>query len=107
MNAPARRRRRQSRTALVLGGGGFTGGVKIAFRATSSDIPRTLWFPTLNFHRRLYPGEEATFTLTFPQDRLTTSGACSVGCGGTRSVTQFDVEVLTSADFKAWVKASH
>jgi predicted acylesterase/phospholipase RssA len=27
MNAPARRRRRQSRTALVLGGGGFTGGV--------------------------------------------------------------------------------
>src|SRR4051794_15545506 len=27
MNAPARRRRRLSRTALVLGGGGFTGGV--------------------------------------------------------------------------------
>jgi predicted acylesterase/phospholipase RssA len=27
MNGPARRRRRQSRTALVLGGGGFTGGV--------------------------------------------------------------------------------
>src|SRR3954468_7698609 len=27
MNAPARRRRRQSRTALVLGGGGFTGAV--------------------------------------------------------------------------------
>jgi predicted acylesterase/phospholipase RssA len=27
MNAPARRRRRESRTALVLGGGGFTGGV--------------------------------------------------------------------------------
>jgi NTE family protein len=27
MNAPARRRRRASRTALVLGGGGFTGGV--------------------------------------------------------------------------------
>src|SRR5690348_7172403 len=27
MNAPARKRRRSSRTALVLGGGGFTGGV--------------------------------------------------------------------------------
>src|SRR5690349_10138947 len=27
MNAPARRKRRSSRTALVLGGGGFTGGV--------------------------------------------------------------------------------
>src|SRR3954467_11538447 len=27
MNAPARRKRRASRTALVLGGGGFTGGV--------------------------------------------------------------------------------
>jgi heme/copper-type cytochrome/quinol oxidase subunit 2 len=83
------------------------GGVKVAFHATSSDIPRTLWFPSLKFFRRLYPGEEATFTLTFPQDRLTTSGACSVGCGGTRSGTQFDVEVLTREDFKAWVKASH
>src|SRR4051794_41766059 len=27
MNAPTRRRRRSSRTALELGGGGFTGGV--------------------------------------------------------------------------------
>ena len=27
MNAPTRRARRSSRTALVLGGGGFTGGV--------------------------------------------------------------------------------
>src|ERR1700751_4473478 len=27
MDAPARRRRRQSKTALVLGGGGFTGAV--------------------------------------------------------------------------------
>src|SRR5689334_24697447 len=27
MNGPARRKRRSSRTALVLGGGGFTGGV--------------------------------------------------------------------------------
>ena len=27
MNAPTRRKRRSSRTALVLGGGGFTGGV--------------------------------------------------------------------------------
>lgn len=83
------------------------GGVKITFHATSSDIPRTLWFPSLRFFRRLYPGEDATFTLTFPQDRLTTSGACAVRCGGTRSGTQFDVEVLTHEDYKAWVRAVH
>jgi heme/copper-type cytochrome/quinol oxidase subunit 2 len=83
------------------------GGVEINFRATTTDIPRTLWFPSLKFSRQLEPGREETFKLTFPQERLTTSGACSVGCGSPHSGTQFDVEVLSSGDFKAWVKATH
>jgi heme/copper-type cytochrome/quinol oxidase subunit 2 len=83
------------------------GDVKIAFRATSSDVPRTLWIPSLKLYRRLYPGEETTFTLTFPPDRLTTSGACSERCGSTRAGTPFDIEVLSRGDFDAWVKAAH
>ena len=83
------------------------GGVEIAFSATSTDISRTLWLPSLKFRRQLEPGRVERFTLTSPQARLTTAGACSVGCGGTRSGTQFDVEVLSGSDFDAWVKSAH
>jgi cytochrome c oxidase subunit 2 len=81
-------------------------GVPVEFHATSVDVIHGFWIPALKFQRQLIPGQTATFELEFPRPGFTASGACSFFCGLEHTDMRFAIEVLSRADYDAWVRAS-
>ena len=81
-------------------------GETVQFRATSVDVVHGFWIPAMKFQRELIPGQTATFDLTFPRPGFTTSGTCSFFCGLEHASMHFTVNVLSPADYDAWVRKS-
>jgi cytochrome c oxidase subunit II len=81
-------------------------GEAVEFRATSVDVVHGFWIPAMKFQRELIPGQTATFALTFPRPGFTTSGTCSFFCGLEHASMHFTVNVLSPADYDAWVRKS-
>jgi cytochrome c oxidase subunit 2 len=81
-------------------------GEEVEFRATSVDVVHGFWIPAMKFQRQLIPGQTATFALTFPRPGFTTSGVCSFFCGLEHASMHFTVNVLSPADYDAWVRKS-
>jgi cytochrome c oxidase subunit 2 len=81
-------------------------GEEVEFRATSVDVIHGFWIPAMKFQRQLIPGQTATFRLTFPRPGFATSGTCSFFCGLEHARMHFTVNVLSRADYDAWVRES-
>jgi cytochrome c oxidase subunit 2 len=81
-------------------------GEQVEFRATAVDVVHGFWIPAMKFQRELIPGQTATFDLTFPRPGFTTSGTCSFFCGLEHASMHFTVNVLSPADYDAWVRKS-
>jgi cytochrome c oxidase subunit 2 len=81
-------------------------GEAVEFQATSVDVVHGFWIPAMKFQRELIPGQTATFALTFPRPGFTTSGTCSFFCGLEHARMHFTVDVLSRADYDAWVRES-
>jgi cytochrome c oxidase subunit 2 len=71
---------------------------------TSADVIHNFWIPALNGKRYLVPGQETLLRLQAdePGDFW---GHCAEFCGLSHSLMRARAEVLTAADFDAWVSA--
>ncbi|MEA2297972.1 MAG: cytochrome c oxidase subunit [Solirubrobacteraceae bacterium] len=76
---------------------------EIRFRMTSLDVIHSFWIPDLRFKRDAFPRRDTEFDLSFERPGAATSGLCAEFCGLKHDQMVFDIEVMTPADFQAWV----
>jgi cytochrome c oxidase subunit II len=78
-------------------------GTNIQFTATSRDVIHSFWIPYVRFKRDVFPRRSTTFDLSFPGTGYHTAGRCAEFCGLKHDQMTFNVEVMSQADFDAWV----
>jgi cytochrome c oxidase subunit 2 len=76
---------------------------EIRFRLTSRDVVHSFWIPYLRFKRDAFPDYVSEFDLVFPDEGRFT-GRCAEFCGLRHADMEFDVIVLSKADFDAWLE---
>jgi len=79
----------------------------IRFRGSSDDVIHSFYIPHERFKRDVFPGRTTTWTLSFSrQDEGMHRewGTCAEFCGAFHAYMKFDVEVVSPADFRAWVQ---
>jgi cytochrome c oxidase subunit 2 len=76
---------------------------EIRFRMTSIDVIHSFWIPYLRFKRDAFPGRATEFDLSFERPGVHVDGVCAEFCGLKHDQMVFDIEVMTPADFQAWV----
>jgi cytochrome c oxidase subunit 2 len=81
---------------------------RVRFRVTSSDVIHSFWIPGFRYKRDLLPGRRTEFdvdvvdhTGVFPN-----TGICAEFCGVDHAFMRFDVRILPSDEFAAWVAAN-
>jgi cytochrome c oxidase subunit 2 len=85
-------------TALVV-----PSGTTIRFKLTSLDVIHSFWIPYVRFKRDAFPRRSTEFNLSFPGTGYHTAGRCAEFCGLKHDQMTFNVEVMSQADFDAWV----
>jgi cytochrome c oxidase subunit 2 len=70
---------------------------------TSRDVIHSFFVPDLLFKRDAIPGRTSTFDFT-PTQIGTYSAQCAEFCGLWHSKMTFDVKVVSSLDYQAWIK---
>jgi len=70
---------------------------------TSRDVIHSFFVPDLLFKRDAIPGRTTTFEFT-PTQLGTFPAQCAEFCGLWHSKMTFDVKVVTSIDYQAWIK---
>jgi cytochrome c oxidase subunit 2 len=80
-------------------------GATVRFELTSLDVLHSFWIPGFRFKRDIFPGETTTFQVdvgdtlgSYPD-----TGVCAEFCGYDHHKMRFDVEIVTAAQFEAWV----
>jgi cytochrome c oxidase subunit II len=86
-------------TALVV-----PSGTNIRFNLTSLDVIHSFWIPYVRFKRDAFPRRSTSFVLSFPGTGYHTAGRCAEYCGLKHDQMTFNVEVMSTSDFDAWVK---
>jgi cytochrome c oxidase subunit 2 len=71
---------------------------------TSEDVMHNFWIPAMNGKRYLIPGQETLLRLQADEPGEYW-GHCAEFCGLSHSLMRARAEVLTAADFEAWVTA--
>jgi len=85
-------------TVLVV-----TTGTNVRFTLTSRDVIHSFWIPYVRFKRDAFPRRTTSFNLSFPGSGYHTAGRCAEYCGLKHDRMTFNVEVMSRADFNAWV----
>ncbi|MGZ8651024.1 MAG: cytochrome c oxidase subunit II [Actinomycetota bacterium] len=70
---------------------------------TSRDVIHSFFVPALLFKRDAIPGRTSTFTFT-PTELGTFQSQCAEFCGLWHSRMTFQVKVVTSTDYQAWIE---
>jgi cytochrome c oxidase subunit 2 len=70
---------------------------------TSRDVIHSFFIPALLFKRDAIPGRTSTFTFT-PTELGTYQSQCAEFCGLWHSRMTFEVKVVSSPDYQAWIK---
>jgi cytochrome c oxidase subunit 2 len=70
---------------------------------TSRDVIHSFFVPDLLFKRDAIPGRTSTFEFT-PTELGTFRAQCAEFCGLWHSKMTFDVKVVSSLDYQAWIK---
>jgi cytochrome c oxidase subunit 2 len=70
---------------------------------SSRDVIHSFFIPALLFKRDAIPGRTSTFTFT-PTELGTYQSQCAEFCGLWHSRMTFEVKVVTSVDYQAWIK---
>ena len=78
-------------------------GTDIRFTVTSLDVIHSFWIPYVRFKRDAFPRRSTSFNLSFPGTGYHTAGRCAEYCGLKHDQMTFNVEVMSKADFDAWV----
>jgi cytochrome c oxidase subunit 2 len=74
----------------------------VQIQLTSRDVIHSFFVPDLLFKRDAIPGRTSTFTFT-PTQLGTFHGQCAEFCGLWHSRMTFDVQVVSSPDYQAWI----
>ena len=75
----------------------------VRFRMTSIDVIHSFWIPHVRFKRDAFPKRYTEFDLSFSGTGFHTAGRCAEFCGLKHDQMTFNVEVMSPADFRAWV----
>ena len=75
----------------------------VRFRMTSIDVIHAFWIPHVRFKRDAFPKRYTEFDLSFSGTGFHTAGRCAEFCGLKHDQMTFNVEVMSPADFRAWV----
>ncbi|MGI8557761.1 MAG: hypothetical protein ACR2ND_05560, partial [Solirubrobacteraceae bacterium] len=78
-------------------------GETVEFDLSSLDVLHAFFIPYERFQRQATPGLTSRFDLLFPRPGVETSGSCNEFCGIGHTQMHFEVHVLTSQAFAAWV----
>jgi cytochrome c oxidase subunit II len=78
-------------------------GTNVRFTLTSRDVIHSFWIPYVRFKRDAFPRRTTSFNLSFPGSGYHTAGRCAEYCGLKHDQMTFNVEVMSRADFDAWV----
>ena len=79
-------------------------GQDVRINLVSSDVVHGFYVPEFNFSRYAQPGMTNTFTFNIKKPGIY-NGQCSQLCGLYHSLMYFKVDVLSLADYKAWLAA--
>ena len=77
-------------------------GEVVNFNLTSPDVVHAFWVPEFLFKRDVVPGHPNHFSITATKTG-TYIGHCSELCGLYHSRMLFTVQIVTPAQFKAWI----
>ena len=85
-------------------------GKRIEFQQASADVIHSFWIPDFLFKRDVFPNPEANHTANIWQvDEIDRTGAfvgrCAEMCGTYHSMMNFEVRVVSPADFKTYLQA--
>jgi cytochrome c oxidase subunit II len=75
----------------------------VRFRMTSIDVIHSFWIPYVRFKRDAFPARYTEFDLSFGGTGYHTAGRCAEFCGLKHDQMTFNVDVMSPADFRAWV----
>jgi cytochrome c oxidase subunit II len=75
----------------------------VRFRMTSIDVIHSFWIPHVRFKRDAFPERHTEFDLSFSGTGYHAAGRCAEFCGLKHDQMTFNVEVMSPADFRAWV----
>jgi cytochrome c oxidase subunit 2 len=77
----------------------------VRFRGTSIDVIHSFWIPEVRFKRDLFPKRHTSFVLTFPTEGyLPLGGECNQFCGLLHATMDFNVRVVSRAEFDRWLR---
>ena len=74
---------------------------QIEFSARATDVIHSFWIPSERFKRDAFPDRTTRFDLVFEHVGETV-GHCAEFCGLRHADMNFNVRVLSPADFRAW-----
>lgn len=77
-------------------------GTSIEFTGTSVDVIHSFFVPHARFKRDVLPGETARWTMRFDRQGVF-SGHCAEFCGLRHARMDFQVRVVSAADFRRWL----
>jgi cytochrome c oxidase subunit 2 len=79
-------------------------GTPIQFRGTALDVIHSFWIPDERFKRDVFPRRTTTWVMRFDQPGFHREGGeCAEFCGLLHTTMDFNVDVLSSAEFRRWV----
>jgi cytochrome c oxidase subunit 2 len=77
----------------------------VRFRGTSIDVIHSFWIPEVRFKRDLFPKRHTSFVLSFPHEGyLRLGGECNQFCGLLHATMDFNVRVVSRAEFTRWLE---
>nr|WP_281381645.1 cytochrome c oxidase subunit II [Conexibacter arvalis] len=77
----------------------------VTLRMTSLDVIHAIWIPERRFKQDVFPGRTTTMTVVFPDQGFWRSGGqCNQFCGLRHAEMDFDIRVLSQADYDAWTR---
>jgi cytochrome c oxidase subunit 2 len=75
----------------------------VRFELSSDDVIHSFWVPAFLFKRDVIPGRDNSFEIT-PHTVGTYVGRCAELCGEKHDRMNFEVQVMSQADFDAYLK---
>lgn len=78
----------------------------IDFQLISTDVIHAFWIPMTRFKRAAYPDFTQYFTLSFDKPGFfVNAGECAEFCGLLHAEMRFNVDVMSTRQFRRWVSA--
>ena len=76
----------------------------VRFVGTSIDVQHAFWVPALRFKRDLFPRRSTSFVLVFDDPGFHRGGGeCAEFCGLRHANMEFNVDVVSPDQFRAWL----